>query len=398
MSMTKCTSLFLATALVAAGCSDDDGGASPDAGDTPRADAGETAQADADPDAPDAGAPADAGAGDTATVVSVGASGEVGVVSTVGVPSLAIDQDVSAGIAGSDAVVRRIGDAIYILNRGQGNVTIVDGDLQLDDQISVGGGANPHDVARLGDTLYVSGYATAGVLVVDANDPGAGVIETIDLSFLEPDTGEPNCSALFLHGDTLLAACQRLDGEFSPVGAGVVAVIDTDDHSVETFELARENPLSRFVATPTDGPIAGDLLIASVGDFTPENSCIERISLDPEPASEGCLVEGVDIGGFVSRVEVDGDRLWLVASRADFSAFVAAYDLDQEELAEPLTGAEHSPNDVAVCPEGEVVVADYPFGDETAGGLRIFDGGAEITADALDVGAVDVFAHGLICF
>jgi hypothetical protein len=385
MMKTNPISWALASALLAAACGSDDDAFTPDAGSPP---------VDADLNEPDAQDPE---LDDHSIVVALGSSDEVGVVSTVGIPSLEVTRDVAQGAADNDAVLRRIDDQIYILNRTLSNLTILDGELQLLEQVSLGAGANPHDVAVRGDSIYVSGFGSEGILVLDATDLGAGVSKVIDLSDLEPETGEPNCSALAVHGDRLLAACQRLDASFAPIGPGVIAVIDTTSDEVETtFELARANPFSRFVPTPAAGPLAGDLLISSVGDFSAASGCIERISLDPEPTSVGCFREGEVLGGYASRLEIDGDRLWFAASREDFSAYVAAYDLSDEELRDPLTAAGHTPTDFALCPGGEIVVADNPFGE--ARGLRLFAEGDEVTGALLDIGADPAFSGGLVCY
>lgn len=375
--------ILLAFSFASACGSDDPADVNPDAGETPTADAGEQSPED------------------TATVIAAGASGDVGIVSTVGIPSLEVTQDAVQGVADRDIVVRRIDDEIFLLNRDQDNVTILDSDLQLVGQFSLEGHANPQDVAVLGDTLYVTAYDSKDVVVFDRSDPAADP-EVIDLSSIDEEDGIPDCSGMHLAGDTLLVACQRMDRSEIPYrarGAGVIAVIDTSTNTLDTtFELARENPIGPFVSTGEDSPLGGDLLIASAADYSPENSCVERITLNPEPASEGCQLEGEDIGGTMSRMELDGDVLWYVASRADFTAFVASYDLESDSFGNAITDEGHSPNDLTICPEGEVVVADYPFGDESAGGLRIFVDGGEITEDELDTGAADIFPHGLLCY
>ncbi len=381
-------------ASLAVACGDDDTTGTVPGGDAEAPDAGPDSP-DGDTETPDADPTAD----DTATVVALGASEGVGITSTIGIRSLYVRQDVAQGVADGDPTVRHVGDEIYVLNQSQDNVTILDEDLELVNQFSLDGYRNPHDVVVHGDSIYVSAYDSEGVVVLDRTDPSADA-ELIDLSEIDGEDNIPDCSAMHLVGDTLLVACQRLERDpddenvcCEPRGPGVIAMIDTDDNSFETLEMDAENPFSRFVATPDDGPLGGDLLISSVEGFD-GTGCVERVSLEPEPTSE-CFLDHGDAGGWVGSLAVDGSTVWLVTAGLDGNA-VVPYDTAAEDYGEPLTPDDQSPTELAICPDGEIVVADKPF--EEAQGIRLYADGEEITEAPLDIGAEPVFANGLACF
>ena len=51
--------------------------------------------------------------------------------------------------------------------------------------------------------------------------------------------------------------------------------------------------------------------------------------------------------------------------------------------------------DVAVCPAGELVVADTAM---TGAGLRVYQGQTELTTAALPVGLRPLSSRGLVCY
>jgi DNA-binding beta-propeller fold protein YncE len=350
---------------------------------------------------------ADAGVTDDgATVFAVGTDYLApGVASTVGIPSLEVTQGAVAGVASSDPVVRYADGKLVIVNRyGADNVTVLDaGTLSLIAQISTGAGSNPQDAAVKGNKIYVAALASAGILVLDLDTPSSGVVATIDLSSLDPD-GVPNCNAVQLVGDTLFAACGILDDEddfLTPRGRGKIAVIDTSDDSlVDDLQLIHKRPLGRLQATPSTGPLGGDLLVTTVpnfGDLT--EGCLERVSTGATPASNGCLVENAALGGYASGYAYDAtaDRLWLAVTEGwdseDFGTLGALwhYDAIAGALADEAVSADaHRPGGVTLCPTGHAVTTD------SAGGLRVYTpAGAELTTTLLDIGLPPASA---VCF
>ncbi len=185
-----------------------------------------------------------------------------GVTSAIAVDDLAVATGVIAGVAGDDPVVRVDGDVLYVVNRfNADNITAVDTRSRtLIAQISTGPGTNPQDVAAVGQDLYVVALASPGVLVLDLDAPAAGVVDTIDLSDLDPDDGIPDCNAILAVGERLYVSCGILDDRFRPRTSGKVAVIDRGTRVVEAvLTLSTVNPISRLVAMPPGHALSAEL-------------------------------------------------------------------------------------------------------------------------------------------
>ena len=334
-----------------------------------------------------------------ATVIAVSGdfSSGVGLLSTIGIPTLEVDANAVEGVASQDPVLRLIDDRLYIINRfGQDNVTILGAaDRSLVQQISTGEGSNPQDVAVKGTTLYVAALNRAGVLVIDPSDPTA--IETIDLSALDANDGIPDCNSVALVDDLLFVTCGILQN-FVPAGPGKVAVIDTTDNSlVDTLDLETANPFGFLYATPAAGGLGGDLLMATV-DFGSglTAGCVERIGVSDPPEAKGCLLQNTDLGGYASGyTSGDGELFVTVTSGFDkmgTAAHVEYYAVADDQLM-PST-FEHGDQrlfDVARCPTGEWVFAD------AAGGIRVYDvDEVELTTEPVDIGLPPI-ANGMVC-
>ena len=390
--------LALGAALLAApslaGCGDDLG-------------PGPGARADGGPGGDDAAT--DPG-GERATVFAVATDFfSTGVASTVAVPELTVEVGAVAGVASTDPVVRHHGGRLYLINRfGQDNVTILDADsLQLVGQISTGVGSNPQDAVADGDRVYVATMGGVGVAVLDASDPDAGVVDTIDLSFLDADDDVPNCHTLALRGRHLLVACGILDDEtFMPRRSGRAVVVDLEaDEITDVFPLEHERPFGFGLAVPDESALGAHVLLPSAPSFADPDAvgCVESVTIDPADgtATAGCLIENADLGGYVSGLAYDatGDRIWMTVTSSfdpeDFGprGHLVAYDAEAGILAQPVTGAQDRPMDVAVCPTGHLAVS------EVGAGLRVFapGGATELTDGALDLGLPPV-ANGITCF
>src|SRR5439155_23097582 len=132
----------------------------------------------------------------------------------------------------------------------------------------------------------------------------------IDLSADDPD-GEPNCNSVYAVGSLLYVSCELLDPSFAPRGPGKVYVVDlaTDTLRPElAVTLGHQNPFGLFEQIPDGAPNAGDLVIATVGDFTPGAGCIERVATGAAPAAAGCVLDNTMIRGYPTRIafQVDG--------------------------------------------------------------------------------------------
>lgn len=327
--------------------------------------------------------------------------GHPGVLSTYDPASGAVGTNIGpAMVVGDDPVLRHIGRELFIVNRADGNnVTILDDQtLAFKEQLGTGPSSNPQDVAVAGNKLYVPTYGTAGVTVLKRGSTATAVI---DLSADDPD-GLPNCESIYLVGQDVYVACQLLDNtqEFLPPrGPGKVYVIDTATDRVRaTLTLGHDNPFSLFEQIPTGAPHAGDLVVGTVL-FDDGSGCVERITPGATPAASGCLVSNADLGGYASRIAFEADAggsISFFAVPTTFpSANLRAFDMPTNLLwSGPLNKTTEIINDVVVCPEDQIVVADTT---KNANGLRVYEGSAETTTAALAIGLPPTSTHGLVC-
>ncbi len=351
------------------------------------------------PDASNPGTP-DAMPGATAVIVA-GDFASTGVLSTIAMPSLAVTPNAVAGVAGGDPFLRQYGDELFIINRSTGdNITILDRDLGLVQQLGTGAGVNPQDVAIAGRTLYVPGLGTAGVVVLDRDHPDQRA--TIDLGTLDPD-GHPDCVSAYVVGDQLLVACGLLDENFAARGPTVVAIVDRTTRAMtSSFALPASNPVGLFVRTPAGSTFGGDLLIATAPSFTDYTTgCLARISLGATPAAHGCAVTNAELGGLANHVEVSHDAatLWIAVTTYDpaftLSGALRPVELATGELGASITPAAQIVTDVAACPDGSTVIVDNTFGHA---GVRVYQGGRELTSAPLDIGAAPNYGNNLTCY
>jgi hypothetical protein len=337
------------------------------------------------PPAPDAAPGIDAEPPPEAIAYAVGTDfATSGVLSKLEFPALAVTQDVVAGVASTDPVLRESGGKLYIVNRfGADNVTIVDlATKTLVEQVSTGAGSNPQDVAVKGDLLYVPALGSKGVLVVDLTDTGAPPAE-IDLSSFDGD-GKPDASSAMLVGDDLYVTLGLLDDTFTSQG-GKVVVIDTTDDSVRAdFDLVENNPiafLQRF----------GDDLITATTDYA-GTGCIERITTGATPAAGPCLATEAALGGYVSDLAVAGADVVAAVSTSFTEAKLVVIAPDGS-VSPSITPSSQQPTDVAWCPNDRIVI-----GDAAGGGLRVYDNaGTELTAQPLDIGQPPGFTNATVC-
>jgi len=343
--------------------------------------------------------------GDATLFAVAGDFATTGIATSIGVPSLEVTENVTAGVAASDPIVRQGRDRLFIINRfGADNVTILEkGTHALLDQISTGANSNPQDVVERGDLLYVAALGAPGVLVLDSTMPGAGVISTIDLSGvrlsadappLDPD-GNPNCSTLALLGDNLFVACGLLDdGDpfLSPRGPGAVVVINLADAGAErrVFLLPHARPFGLLQ------PHGSDLVVATVPSFADSTmGCLARIFADGSGAE--CLAENAALGGFAASYRSCSTEDLVVSVTAgfdenDFGPFGSVVQVGDGTVSMALTSVDERPFDLARCPTGHIVVS------QVQQGVRVFEpGGEQLTSSPLEIGIAPV-QNGLVCY
>jgi len=352
--------------------------------------------------------PADLPSGPSRAIVVAGdfQEGSPGVLSALDPVSFAVTPNVGPAMAaGADPVLRHFGSELIIINRLPGNnITILDDQsLAFKAQIGTGAGSNPQDAAVVGNKLYVATLAGSGLSVLTR---GSAAITPITLPDDDPDH-EPNCNSVYLVGTTLYVACGLLDGGFQPRGPGKVYVVDTATDTVKpalTLTLTTPNPISLFEQVPATAPHGGELLLPTATfapvTFALTGGCVERIVPGATPSAPGCLFTNTDLGGYASRVSVessDGDAIAFFAVPTVFpSSELRAYDLPTAAFwSGALNATSETIGDVVVCPTGEIVVADTT---SNANGLRVYNGGAEVTTAVVPVGKPPKSTHGLVCY
>lgn len=360
--------------------------------------------------APDA-APGDSVSADAHIVVpravAVGADYQngTGTVTKVEIGDLMLTQNVRAGAAQSDPVVRQYGNELFVINRSVGNnITILNAKtLELIDQISTGGGTNPQDVAVVGNKLYVPVYGGRGVAVIDRT---TSTKTEIDLATPLGDTDTfPDCVSAYAVGTKVFVACGLLTN-FSSMRDPKIAVIDTTtDTYVTSATLPYKNPFGLFQRTPVTSTFTGDLLIPLVdfGVFGDPNMppmlntrCVARVSTGATLAV-GCAIQNADLGGYPTNMSVsqDGKTLYLSVAESFTVGKLRSLNLDTGAVnATAISPSTQTIIDVAACPNGDVAVTDSTT---NMSGIRVYRGATERTTAALSIGMTPV-ATGLVCY
>ncbi len=332
----------------------------------------------------------------TRAVVAAGdfMAGAPGVLSTLDLATTTVAQNVApAGAVSSDAVMRKIGDSLYVVNRlGANNITILSADdYSLEQQISTGENSNPQDVAVVGTKLYLPALGTAGVVVATK---GSSTTTTIALPTVDTVDNLPDCVSAFAVGTDVYVACGRLDENFMPRGVGKLVVIDTTTDTVKTtVDFTNANPFGNFEELPD-----GSLVIPTVAGFD-TTGCVEKVVPGTTP-TVSCLLQHSELPAFAGRLSVQelegGDALlWLVASTFPAGS-LWGYDLNTSSLwSAAISPDTQAITDVAACPDGKLVVSDTTM---AANGLRVYGGVTEVTTAPLPVGIAPSFAHGLVCY
>jgi hypothetical protein len=320
-----------------------------------------------------------------------------GVLSVVDPSTLTVRRNVVAAAAGADPVIRHFGKEIFVVNRfgpTGSSVTILDAaSLEVTHQLSTGTNSNPQDVAVIDGVLYLPALDTRGVVVLQRN----GLHTVLDLSSLDPD-GHPDCVSAYAIGTKLVVVCGLLDN-FVAVRDAKVLIYDTVDGTMRSASLAARNPVGFLQPTPADSFFAGDLLIATADFGAPTTRCVVRIN--PATAENRCAVQNEALGGIANHYELGPDRTSLFITPTHYEGFELRGSLRTIALgtgevgAAPITTSSSGIADFAVCPDGNVVVADTTFG---ADGLRVFRGGVELTTKPLPIGLPPSAQNGIVCY
>jgi hypothetical protein len=352
------------------------------------------------------GNPPDAPAGRVRAVVVAGdfMPGHPGVLTTLDVATREVKMNAGPAMAvGNDPLLRHFGGELFIINRADNNITILDDQtLTFKEQRSTGENSSPQDVAAVGNKLYVATTGSKGVTVVTR---GSNTTSVIDLSADDPD-GLPDCESVYAIGSDLYVACGLLTS-FVAMVPGKVYVVDTATDTVKparTVTLSTRNPFGMFERIPTGAPHAGDLVIPSVYFHYMEADdgigCTQRITPGATPTAS-CLIDNAMLGGYASRVAfevVDGAAyMWSAVGPTDGSVGnLKVYDLAANSLWDfNINASTELIADLVHCPSGEIVVVDRTM---NANGLRVYENAAERTTAPMPIGLGFFSSHGLECY
>lgn len=310
-----------------------------------------------------------------------------GILSVLDVDALAMHQNVAGGVAGGDPFIKKLGDRVYIVNRTDNNVMALDAaTLEFIGQLGTGPGSNPQDVAVVGDKLYVPAFGTAGVLV---GKIGEADFTTIDLNAAVGSTdGKPDCVGVAAVGTDVYVTCENLVS-FVPATVGKLVVIDTTTDTVRThIDLPVQNPQNLIAELPDH------TLVVSAYDKT--NGCTMQIAPGATPTAT-CLVGNAQLamgGAEPTHIAVQGGKIWFAATTNYTDGGLRSYDTATSVMGAMVAPATENIRDVAVCPNGKIVVADTAG----TGGLRVYQDGTELTTAPLAIGLPPGFGNNLVCY
>ena len=310
-----------------------------------------------------------------------------GILSVLDVDALKIQQNVAGGVAGGDPFIKKINDRLYVINRTENNVLALDAaSLEFLGQLGTGPGSNPQDAAVVGDKVYVPALGTAGVVV---GKIGSTDVNTIDLNAAVGSTdGKPDCVGAAVVGTDVYVTCENLVS-FVPASVGKLVVIDSTTDTVRThIDLPVQNPQNLIAELPDH------TLVVSAYDKAA--GCTMQITPGATPTAT-CLVGNTQLavgGAEPTHIAVQGGKIWFASTTNYTDGGLRSYDTATSMMGAMVAPSTENIRDVAVCPNGKIVVADTAG----SGGLRVYQDGTELTTSALAIGLPPGFGNNLVCY
>jgi hypothetical protein len=201
---------------------------------------------------------------------------------------------------------------VYIIDRTNGNVTVidpVDGAAELK-QISVGPTSNPKSVVRIGGKLYITRWNETSVLVLDATT--FAETGTVDLSEFADGDGTPEMGLAVTAEGRVWVALERYDQlnywapSTLPVdGAYLVSIDPATDRIEKRVKLTGTTPYQMLKVDP----LSGDLLLISSQNYA---AGIEAV--DPKTGTaKGWLVEPATFADGIFFAEATTTHVYVVS-------------------------------------------------------------------------------------
>lgn len=141
------------------------------------------------------------------------------------------------------------------------------------------------------------------------SDSDIGVTATFDLSPEADGDGLAEPSALFMDGDALYVALERLDRQqgWISIPPARFLVIDTvNQASLGAFDLVGENPFGAILPAPFDGKVSGQFTVAVPGDHDTLSPSDGVELLQPEVLTSSLLIDELTLGGSALAARVMG--------------------------------------------------------------------------------------------
>jgi len=282
----------------------------------------------------------------------------------------------------SDAVARRWGDTIFVVNRYLAdNILVLDAanGYAVIDQYSTGLNSNPYDleVVRPG-RAYIPRYEETTLWVVE---PLHGtLLATVDLSLFADADGIPEMAQVAAVGDFAFVSLQRLDRNspyLPPAGGSSLAVIDTRTDQV--VDADPSTPQLDPIVLPAENP-SGDLwydrhlnrlLVVCSGNFLVADGGL--VVVNPfTRQSEGFVATESQLGGDLQAARLaSADLGWAIVSDASFRTLLLRFDVASGAVLDTvLTPAGFDLSDLEISDTGRVYVADR---SAQAPGVRVYD-------------------------
>jgi len=174
-------------------------------------------------------------------------------------------------------------------------------DLSIKREISVGVGANPVSLSFQNEKkAYLSNFLSNTVTVYDLSSDNGKLLAAIPMPSginLPKDKGVNQTWArpgsLVMVGDKVYCPLSNLDDNYSAGGPGLVAVMDTENNSVEkVIELEGRNTVSLYYQGDSD-----ILYAISAGDYKGEKGFVGNGMVETIHIPTGQVTGSVDIGG-----------------------------------------------------------------------------------------------------
>jgi len=300
------------------------------------------------------------------------------------------------GILSGDAIPHAYNGKIWILDRANGSLQVIDPqqDFGVTDEFSVGVDSNPQDIAFVSPArAFVTRYESTELWEID---PRTGLqTDAIDLALFADTDGLPEMHQMAVYGGFLFVTLQRLDRDayWEPVPPSYLAVIDLATNElhdvdpitpgIQAIELAATNPNSGIVVDPQ----TGDFLIGEAGSYGAADGGVERF--DPQTlTSAGMVVTEEELGGNLDFWTTDdGLHGYGLVLGSMWETEVREFDLQTGAIvgtpaASPAYAYSHFLID---CPRDQLFVSDRTYENP---GVRVFGLSTygELTSGPIDVG------------